>query len=455
MRHPLRALLPLLALAGLATPAPRAGAGDAPADPFVVHEWGTFTSVAGADGVGLEGLHHEEEALPAFVYDRVKIRACPLRAQGWKGLERAANHVTQKMETPVLYFHTKTARRARVRVDFVGGLISQWFPVTDTFGPPDGEAGAGRLDLRTVPRSFLAWDVDLLPRTEPRPAEVPEVEAGDPWAFARDVDAAWVRTRPREAPGRLGPVEAEHFLFYRGLGTFTLPFTATADAAGRLAFVNGSAHRVARAVAIEVEGGGTRGRHAVVCDLAPGASAGTSASNARGLLDHRAFEAWPAGGSEGMRGDLLKVLVGQGLREDEARAMIATWSRSWFATDGLRVLYVVPRPLVDDLLPLRIDPTPDRVVRVLLGRAEVLAPARIDALVAALAALQAASGPASPDAPAAAAALDRVLAVGDRFLEPALRRVVATTSDAAARAAASGLLGRLEAEDDARAREAR
>lgn len=451
MRRALRFLVASLVFAGAAAPAARVRASDAPADPFVVHEWGTFTSVAGADGVGLEGLHHEEEALPAFVHDRVKIRACPLRAEGYKGLERAANHVTQKMETPVLYFHTKTPRRARVRVDFVGGLISQWFPVTDTFGPPEGEAGAGRLDLRAVPRSFLDWDVDLLPRTEPRPAEVPAVAADDPWAFARDVDAAWVRTRPREAPGRLGPVEAEHFLFYRGLGTFTLPFAATADAEGRLTFANGSSHPVARAVAIEVEGGGTRGRHAVVCDLAAGATEGAE----RGLLGHREFTAWPAGGSEGLRGDLLKVLVGRGLREDEARAMLATWSRSWFATDGLRVLYVVPRPLVDDLLPLRIDPTPDRVVRVLLGRIEVLSPARIAALEAALAALHGASGAASPDAAAAAAARDRVLALGDRFLEPALRRVVATTSDAAARAAAQRLLGKLEAEDDARAREPR
>src|SRR5262245_49090479 len=100
----------------------------APADRFVVHEWGTFTSVQGSEGIALEGLTREEEALPRFVYDRTKIRDCPLRAKGWKGLEVPAEHVTQKMETPVLYFHSAAQRRVRVRVDFVRGLISQWYP---------------------------------------------------------------------------------------------------------------------------------------------------------------------------------------------------------------------------------------------------------------------------------------------------------------------------------------
>src|SRR3954468_17255595 len=37
---------------------------DASKDGFVVHEWGTLTSVSGSDGVIVTGLHHEEEDLP-------------------------------------------------------------------------------------------------------------------------------------------------------------------------------------------------------------------------------------------------------------------------------------------------------------------------------------------------------------------------------------------------------
>ena len=87
-----------------------------PSDPsassgLVVHEWGTFTSVQGSDGVALEGLQHEEESLPAFVYSRSKVRDCPLRDRGYKGLEVDVAHVTKKMETPVIYFYSATRQR--------------------------------------------------------------------------------------------------------------------------------------------------------------------------------------------------------------------------------------------------------------------------------------------------------------------------------------------------------
>src|SRR5258706_7942662 len=79
--------------------------GEDPPPSYVAHEWGTFTSMQGSDGVTLEGLQHEEEALPDFVYSRSKVRACPLREYGYKGLEVDVVNVTKKMETPVVYFY--------------------------------------------------------------------------------------------------------------------------------------------------------------------------------------------------------------------------------------------------------------------------------------------------------------------------------------------------------------
>jgi hypothetical protein len=35
---------------------------------FKVHEWGTFTSLLGSNGVSQDGLYHEDEHLPDFVY---------------------------------------------------------------------------------------------------------------------------------------------------------------------------------------------------------------------------------------------------------------------------------------------------------------------------------------------------------------------------------------------------
>src|SRR4051794_16088827 len=48
-----------------------------PGSGFIVHEWGTDTIVVGSDGSLQRGLHHEEEDLPGFVYDRTKATMLP------------------------------------------------------------------------------------------------------------------------------------------------------------------------------------------------------------------------------------------------------------------------------------------------------------------------------------------------------------------------------------------
>src|SRR5206468_399685 len=128
------------------------------------------------------------------------------------------------------------------------------------------------------------------------------------------------------------------------------------------------AHGVAGAFAVEVREGGREGRYRLVNDVRPGATA-------QGLLEGRPFAPWPERGVVGLREEVEKVLRGEGMANDEARAMVATWSRSWFQSEGTRILYVVPRPLVDALLPLRIDPKPDAIERVLLARIECIPPA--------------------------------------------------------------------------------
>src|SRR5207249_2670553 len=45
---------------------------------------------------------------------------------------------------------------------------------------------------------------------------------------------------------------------------------------------------------------------------------------------------------------------------------------SWFGEQGTRLFYVVPRSLTDAVLPLTIEPRPDEILRVLVGRMEIL-----------------------------------------------------------------------------------
>jgi len=55
--------------------------------------------------------------------------------------------------------------------------------------------------------------------------------------------------------------------------------------------------------------------------------------------------------------------------------MVKTWRDSWFAEAGTRVLYVLPRPWTDQVLPITLKPAPADLVRVMVGRAELLTPA--------------------------------------------------------------------------------
>jgi len=70
---------------------------------------------------------------------------------------------------------------------------------------------------------------------------------------------------------------------------------------------------------------------------------------------------------------LRQALIDSGLYDKEADAMIKTWRNSWFET-GMRVFYILPRSATDAVLPISIDPRPDELVRVLVGRTEVITP---------------------------------------------------------------------------------
>ena len=74
-----------------------------PAEDLVVHEWGTFLSMQGSDGITLDGMYHEEHALPQFVHTRSKDQ---LRMRS----------VDVKGETPVIYFYTRQPRTVNVTI---------------------------------------------------------------------------------------------------------------------------------------------------------------------------------------------------------------------------------------------------------------------------------------------------------------------------------------------------
>jgi hypothetical protein len=391
-------LLASCSTSALNHPAPAPGSDDPRA--LVVHEWGTFTSMVGSTGQALEGLHHEEEALPSFVHARSSTTVA------MKGLEMAPTGVNQKLETPVLYFYTQTAQAVQVHVDFPQGIVSQWFPDAAAFQPAIGA-------FTQVAGGAMDWQAQLKPGL----GAFPTVAPGDIWAPSRNVASV---------PVQVGG-ENEQFIFYRGLGTFVVPFSATAQADGTLAIKNDSPDAIADVFLLRLypSGGviaelGGLAPHQLRANIVPPAA--SAATNLEQYVADAATR-------------VAAALVQSGLHKDEARAMVDTWSRSYFRSPGLRLLYLVPRPWTDKLLPLTITPPPTALVRTLVGRVELLTPADEQQLMSAAQA-----------AAASAMSSSALAAQLGRFTEPKLRRALQLASDAGVQRYLSQMITEVQAQ---------
>ena len=102
--------------------------------------------------------------------------------------------------------------------------------------------------------------------------------------------------------------------------------------------------------------------------------------------------------------------------------MVNTWKTSYFQTDGIRVLFVLPQSWTDAFIPMTIEPRPRKIVRVMVGRLEMLSAHRQRNAEAAIASL------ASSD-PAETRRAYRFLYDQGRYVEPIIRHVAKTSSD--------------------------
>ncbi len=376
-----RILLSILAAtAGIAQVAACGGYNpETPQADYTAHEWGTFTSVAGSDGTLIPWNPFIASDLPSFVY----TRNAPLRGKEFAGLVakfnlfggKATSHWLQRMETPVIYFHADEPVTLSATVDFPQGLVTEWFPQVAGFGPANGAAPL----IADSPRSFVHWDnVKIMPHADPsqmRPlrtgieslmsmtAVLPTTGLRSHYTRARGTSANRLEVRSplmTEAERRDG--QDEEFLFYRGAGNFGTPLKVTFDDRNRVTLENTG--RVALASLHFAEFKNGRARMRVVESLAAG--------ERRVLKLAEASE--PAAVKKDLEASLRRSLVAAGLFEDEAKAMLNTWRPDWLGDIGARVLYLLPKQWADETLPLKLNPRPKNLVRVMVGRAELIAP---------------------------------------------------------------------------------
>ena len=307
-------------------------------DGLVVHEWGTFTSVAGQDGNPVTWLPFSGPPdLPCFVH-----------RLGGRNFKLA--YGTVRMETPVVYFYPSRPVTLSVHVGFPQGLITEWYPqatrVTLDFSNPQ----SGQSNLKPQ----IEWD-SIGVSAEDTP-DFPVEKAASRYYTARETDSAVVRAGQ----------EQEKLIFYRGIGNFSVPLRANITSEG----------------AVEAR---TTGPDPIpVMILFENRAGQMSYRISRDLQGATKLEAPELAGNIETLGEELKtVMVNLGLYPKEAHAMVETWRDSWFE-EGTRLLYIVPRATVDRVLPLTIAPAPAEVTRVFVGRIEILSPWMEESLATAL-----------------------------------------------------------------------
>ena len=352
-----------------------------PANGLIAHEWGTFTSLAGENGLALEWRPLAGTSdLPGFVHTITN----PQRGRRHNYTDKRNLEAFVRMETPVIYFYADREMVVSTKVEFPSGKITEWYPQARFIS---GGIDWGRFTV--LPQAAVA-----LP-----------TEARDSHYYpARETDAAILRVcgnkdTPKES-------QYEKFLFYRGVGNFTLPIAAKLDG-DRLLLKNTGRATISQAIVFSNRNGTARYQ---IFDL----------RNNEAVLDVSALTRT----KDTLELDIENLLRAENLYAKEAQAMIKTWRDSWFE-EGLRVFYILPRQLTDAVLPMQIDPQPSELVRVLVGRTELITPEMVSDIEASLEKLKLHKTAGASDE------ARRLLAKYGRFAEPVIKRILQKSGDAA------------------------
>lgn len=355
------------------------------AGPVIVHEWGTFTSLQDENGKALGGINVDDEPAPYFVYFGGRIPVLSpttyygsfglppygqVQEEGSSSVPFGSRAVTLRLETPVVYIYPPqgmppaSVPPLQVHVDFHGGILGQYYP----YARIKGLSPSTELNVKTT--TSLDWNVRQVgtPLT-------PIATTDKVWTTPREVSAPTlaVESKERGIKSGKGRVEAEKFLFYRGLGHLDSPLrlSRNLNATGEQAKITIQAQEGSEAAS---SGGWLADIHADgTCAFRAVPAFGGKPGQSRAEIPSQ-FEAtdFSATNLTALTASMQEALVREGLYADEASAMLRTWEVSYFKSPGLRFFYIVPNQWVNGVLPLKITGAPTKITRVMVGRIELV-----------------------------------------------------------------------------------
>ena len=352
---------------------------------WIIHEWGTFTSLQNEAGEAIGGLNTDDEPVPEFVHrlaNYLLLLPTEVPTIFFQGAPSCHPDVTMRLETPVIYFHPPAAGNkignVSVHVKFRGGWLTEFYPDAhpDATGFKDyepGKRGTARLfqfgPLHASTESTLAWEYLKIGGDWPLTNTTAHV-----WTSPRAVQAALVQT----ASG-----ESEKFLFYRGVAHLNAPLKISRDTNTGELLLRSQLEELPTDKPLAI-------RSIWLVDIQPGGNIAfrplpslTLDRNPKKILAHTPAVFSPgdfsSGNLEKLKAALQTALVADGLFADEAQTLLNTWELSYFKSPGLRVFFLVPRAWTDFYLRLEMSLSAD-INRVMVGRIELVTPEQRNAL---------------------------------------------------------------------------
>ena len=346
---------------------------------FVIHEWGTITTIHAADGTPAGGLNNidAEEVLPDFVhrYEPETTRHKPERLLGKFPRIPGRPDVTMRLETPVIYFHPPPNQKFTdpidVTVRFRGGVINEFYPNAAASVALDSQ----RIQSKAADGVITQWNGDVLNNyvvgslqwkgLRLHDTVIAPLTNSEIWLAPREVNSVSVFSAESG--------EGEQYLFYRGVAHLDA-LLATKTSRGSVELSTPAHLTWLESATVTIPGiwlADVREDGAIAFRASPAVTL-TKQNEGKRLATVKRFSDrdYTATGAAQLRTALKKALIAQGLFADEAEAMLNTWEASYFQKPGLRVFYIVPRAWTDYFLPLEFS-VPARVTRVIVGRIDL------------------------------------------------------------------------------------
>jgi len=293
---------------------------------LAVHEWGVVSvyndvELANAD------MRDEWAGLPKFVYGQVDGRLQPERFLAVKA--------------PVIYLHAAQPLSVNLRVEFPGGKPAVWWPA-------NSNSIANGLN-NSQPLTLLQWNAQVKPSNAANFKHT-ALPKGHWMEALRDVKADDLLV----FDDNRGGAQLERFIYYDGL--IPAPKGLTIQVKDdTISLKSHAKHALLDVTVVDLRN---------LRKIRTGSIARLDAEGevAAVKLVERDQSKWPFDALEELAGQLTTA----GLKEDEAKALTAVWRKAFFETEGVGVFYRLPQEIYDQVLPLTVNPKPEKTVRTLL-----------------------------------------------------------------------------------------